>query len=440
MEESASNNSSGSGGVGSNKIEFDQLDDGLTRIIKKQKTCLNKAISDIDTIISSLKQCKQVLSLAISDDNSTTNNENNNNNNNNNNSNNNNNNNNDQMMIETPNDIIPKAISKLNQSLIDSKFCTKLVSEHKELHAPISKFGKVVDKNFRNDIEKSTKDIGFDTKILNKSILNHLYRVGKFEIGDIFANEIGIDKKVAMSIKECFIEHHRILESIEQFNLKPVIEWCRSHRELLSSIDSSLEFKLHRLHIIQLLKNQKSDDALQYARDHLEEFSTTHMKDLQQLMGTFLFAKRLDQSPYKDIFEQQSIDDQWFEIKNTFSRDNCSLMGLPQESPLSITITVGIKSLPTLLKLSSFSVLKGVNDDSLTVEINVDEKYKFHSVFACPVSREQSTPQNPPVMLLCGHLLCKNSMQRLLKGSSNRFKCPYCPAEQNLSNVKTVYF
>ncbi len=31
----------------------------------------------------------------------------------------------------------------------------------------------------------------------------------------------------------------------------------------------------------------------------------------------------------------------------------------------------------------------------------------FYSIFACPVSKEQSSEENPPMMLPCGHVLCK---------------------------------
>eukprot|EP01132_Coremiostelium_polycephalum_P003919 gene3919-4894_t len=387
------------------KIEFDQFEEGISRIAKKQRTTLTKTIKDIDSILSSLNECKKQL------------------------------NNPDAMETETK---VPSAVSSLHQTLSESKFCLKIPAEHKELHAPISKLGKLVDKNFRSDIEKSTKDIEFDNKITNEIILQHLYRVGRFDVGDLFAKETNIDQSMAEETKLKFIDHHDILNSIEKKDLTPAINWCRHKRNELQKIDSYLEFKLHRLQFIHLLLVGKHSDALLYARSHLSEFSGTKMKEIQNLMGAFVYANRLSTSPYASMFDQTSISNQWKEIKTLFSKDSCALMGLPQESPLSITVTVGLKALPTFLKLSSFLVLKGANDDSLTVEIDVDPNYKFHSVFACPVSREQSTKNNPPVMLQCGHLLCRNSMQKLLKGSSTRFKCPYCPTEQSLVHEQST--
>ena len=37
------------------------------------------------------------------------------------------------------------------------------------------------------------------------------------------------------------------------------------------------------------------------------------------------------------------------------------------------------------------------------------QEFVFHSIFACPVSKDQSTDTNPPMLLPCGHVLCQVS-------------------------------
>ncbi|KYQ93006.1 hypothetical protein DLAC_05611 [Tieghemostelium lacteum] len=393
------------------KIEFDQLDEGISRIVKKQKTTLSKTLTDIDSVISSLKTCKTQLNLID-----------------------------DSMEIDS---LISKSIGKLHTTTSENKMLTKVANEHKELHAPISKFGKVIDKNFRNDIESSTKDdIEFDKEILNEIILQHLYRIGRFDVADLLQKEADISNiRVGDDLKEKLISNQKILTILESHgSLKEAIQWCRDKRDSLKKINSYLEFNLHRLQFILLLVEGQSMEALTYARVNLSEFSESHLKEIQSLMGSFAYVNRLSLSPYAYMFTQKAIDDQWQEIKIQFGKNASTIMGLAQESPLSVTLTVGMKALPTFLKLSTFSVLKDINGENLTFEIKVAEEYNFHSIFACPVSREQSTKSNPPVMLQCGHLLCKNSTTRLIKGSSTKFKCPYCPVEQSLSNVKQIYF
>ena len=49
------------------------------------------------------------------------------------------------------------------------------------------------------------------------------------------------------------------------------------------------------------------------------------------------------------------------------------------------------------------------------IEIPLPAENRYHSVFACPVSKDQSTEQNPPMMMSCGHVVSKDSLQKLSK-------------------------
>lgn len=55
--------------------------------------------------------------------------------------------------------------------------------------------------------------------------------------------------------------------------------------------------------------------------------------------------------------------------------------------------------------------------NELPCEIDLGPDFKFHNVFFCPVSKEISTSQkdNPPMLLVCGHVISKNSLNRIAK-------------------------
>ena len=140
-------------------------------------------------------------------------------------------------------------------------------------------------------------------------------------------------------------------------------------------------------------------------------------------MCALLFAKRLKTSPYADFLDPHAATD----VQSCFSRDFCALLGLSPSSPLLVSSTVGSTALPVLMKMTS--ILKGQkalewqSRGELPVEIPLLDTQRFHSVFTCPVSKEQSTNENPPMMLLCGHVICKEPLSRLAKGNPNaKFK------------------
>lgn len=139
-----------------------------------------------------------------------------------------------------------------------------------------------------------------------------------------------------------------------------------------------------------------------------------------------------------------------------------SLIAQSCHSPLLVSVAAGAVALPTLLKMATLITGKvgccccfqscqhalqaslcqgmGTDADELPVELELGREFVFHSIFACPVSREQSSSDNPPTMLPCGHVLCRLSIMRLAKHSARTFKCPYCPAEASVASCKQLYF
>jgi hypothetical protein len=77
------------------------------------------------------------------------------------------------------------------------------------------------------------------------------------------------------------------------------------------------------------------------------------------------------------------------------------------------------------VKNENKEVLEHQAKDQIPVEIELGDDYVFHSIFCCPISRQMTNNENPPMMLTCGHVLSLDSIDKL----GTKFKCPYCPTE-----------
>ncbi|ORZ14281.1 CTLH/CRA C-terminal to lish motif domain-domain-containing protein [Lobosporangium transversale] len=333
----------------------------------------------------------------------------------------------------------------VNASLATLSKAIKTVSngiseEQKELQSALTKYSKAIDKKFVADMMGTINPHAFDNKekILRNTIAMHFIRQGNFEVGDAFAKEAGLTIPDAM--RHQFVEMFDIHAALKENNLEPALLWATRHRSELEKRPSTLEFKLHRQRYLQLLQNKQTQEAIVYARKNFGYFGERHTQEILRLMGCIAYMDRIETSPYADLITPSFSDD----IQHMFTRDFCSLIGLPCESPLYVSVTVGTQALPTINKMVAIMKAKKTEwsqQSELPVEINLTDNTKFHSIFACPVSKEQATEENPPMMMVCGHVICKESLVKLGRGNANqRFKCPYCPTESMISQAKNVFF
>ena len=77
--------------------------------------------------------------------------------------------------------------------------------------------------------------------------------------------------------------------------------------------------------------------------------------------------------------------------------------------------------------------------EELPIEVPVPVSLERHSTFVCPISKEITTEENPPMLLVCGHVISRDSMVHI-KRHNERLKCPYCPAEMTTLETIRVYY
>lgn len=257
------------------------------------------------------------------------------------------------------------------------------------------------------------------------------------------------------------VEHPSSTQSLNPPCIKP-IEYQKNQLILPTIIEPSSDSKMglygHSSQELAYLNSRRR--ALDYARDHFPKFFPRRWDEAVRLTSSSLYTpfSRLQRSPYSEFYRSSGTfnasgdgKDQdkslpWLHADHLvplFIKEYCARLEWSKELPLIVATELG--SGGALAKIAKVrSVMKEKRTewsqaDELPVEIPLPMEFRFHSVFACPVSKEQATETNPPMMMPCGHVIAKESMQKLAKGGGT-VKCPYCPSSSSMSSAVQVYF
>jgi hypothetical protein len=331
-------------------------------------------------------------------------------------------------------------LGELKKKLQESAPLGQMEGTQKELNIALSKYPKQLEKSFNPDISKAYRNIDFDAHTVNQVIAGHFYRQGLFDVGDCFINEANEPESTA-DMKSLFSEMYLILEAMKNRDLEPALNWAAANSNKLKENGSDLLLKLHCLQFVEILQGGSRSKALSYVRTHISPFGSNHFSEIQKLMSCLLWSGRLHQSPYSDLLSPTN----WNVVAEDLTRQFCNLLGQSFESPLSVTIAAGFQGLPPLLKF--MTVMAGKKHEwrsmkqlPVPVPVELGREFQFHSIFVCPVSKEQSTEENPPMLMSCSHVLCKQSIDKMSKNGSKTFKCPYCPSDIESTQCKQLHF
>lgn len=370
---------------------------------------------------------------------------------------------------------------------------SKIEDDLKEVNRGMNQYQKALKEKFKSAALPSASNdaLASQPNLINRAIAMHLLREGKFDVAKTFVREAhahppeGVDIEGLQDgarkswiddladaddvmqdgiealaegqlgksgLQKKFSEMYHILDALRnQHNLEPAIEWAREHSYKLENRGSNLEFELSRLKFVELYTTKSSEmtddkqdpfagplQALEYARTQFPTFSTRYARETSSLLGSLAFSPNLAASPYNPLFHNITSFE---EASASFIREFCGMLGLSSQSPLYTAVTAGGIALPVLEKVERvMAQTRGqwTSVNELPVETPLPPGFAFHSIFVCPVSKEQATDVNPPMMLPCGHVIAKESLEMHSKGKS-RMKCPYCPNESHPRDSKRVY-
>ncbi|CAH8846633.1 unnamed protein product [Trichobilharzia szidati] len=209
------------------------------------------------------------------------------------------------------------------------------IKSHRDIHLPISKFGKLVDKSFVEDlshlttyftnrekkdsqISKSsstgkallnTPSILCENALANKSpddllrlvIIEHLLREGHQSLAvDLMHNFGFTEEEIRL---EKFKELSNLVSCTQKGELDPGRKWLKDNHEKLGDQARQLEYCLAKLDFLSTIQREPVDPAavIQSARQ-LVPYAADYSSDFEHLMGSLVFIGRsLEDTPYADL-------------------------------------------------------------------------------------------------------------------------------------------
>ncbi|KAI8998736.1 Sfi1 spindle body protein-domain-containing protein [Trametes punicea] len=289
----------------------------------------------------------------------------------------------------------------------------------KEVYNALAKFGKALDKKFPNPLP--SYDPLFTSPeakaALERTIAVHFLRTGQFDTAESFLSESNVD--VSSEMRAQFMELHRIMLALKSGNVSPALLWAYYNDDFLEHRSSSLLFHLHRFEYLRQLLSPQPDvaAAIAYARGSFPPFFVHHSAEIGRLMNcaTYLPLSRFVKSPYADLANPSIQSD----LERIFATEYCASLGMSRQAPLRVISDIGgggaLARIEKGRKVMRERKSEWSQADELPIEIPLSQQNRYHSVFACPVSKEQSTEANPPMMMTCGHVITKESLQKLSK-------------------------
>lgn len=282
-------------------------------------------------------------------------------------------------------------------------------------------------------------------KIMTLSIFIDLLYQGQFDLIDkleplmnfsnfIVSSSLEIPPNLK-SIYSIFKPMLSITNDMKLGDFIPLLNWIHENSLKIEGIDPLYELNLLTEYSIMIMNSNN---------DHQLPMGFTNSSPLLTNLSDKWYYNQY-QSSLEDIssYIATPIDElisKFRQMYTSVSNEITSLGKLPSASPIDEILTVAHISMDVFAKYcesqksSKSKAVAGATSDNhhddtkhLPFEVELPQWLHHHSIFICPVSREETSIDDPPIYMPCGHMVSTDTMKRLSKNCTRNFKCPYCP-------------
>ena len=375
--------------------------------------------------------------------------------------------------LEAPDTDLLETMKNLTQKLKQEKALTKINENNKSTYPYVSKVRKKI-KKLKQYPNKTINffNLPIDRAILKNAISDYIvhFSTGSETLSsntnksDVF-ERLGLKPYSNINVHMDKIKKIKKLEDyIETRNLKDFMKWISDNESKIMEKDKNLIQLTYQLYILQITYEQ--DDmkkVLFLCQKYLKNKEYICEEETRKFIVSLAMSKKKEDKneleistahcsdneetnkPLQEIREmykkQLSVEDKWKAISNIFDNKIYNIYDIPKNNPLFELFEAGIHHFSDFIDSSQ---LAGDNLDNPTIEIEkqIDNRFINHNLVVCPVNKEICSEDDPPIKLICGHVLSESSIKRhtntLNFDNYTTFRCPVCLKDQNTKKIRYI--
>ncbi|KAJ6823098.1 macrophage erythroblast attacher-like [Iris pallida] len=269
---------------------------------------------------------------------------------------------------------------------------------------------------------------------LKRILVDYMLRMSYYDTAVKLAEISNIQDLVDIDV---FFEAKRIIESLQKKELAPAFIWCAENKSRLKKAKSKFEFQLRLQEFIEMVRNDDSISAIDYARKYLAPWGATYTKELQRVMAALAFKSNTECDTYRVLFEPK----QWDYLVEQFKQEFYKLYGMTLEPSLNIYLQAGLAALKT-----PFCYQENCpKEDPLSQEgfrklaQHLPFSKQHHSKLVCYITKQLMDSENPPLVFPNGHVYSEKALKEMASKNEGRVTCPRSGQVCNFSDLVKAY-
>ncbi|KAI6778834.1 uncharacterized protein J7T54_002664 [Emericellopsis cladophorae] len=208
---------------------------------------------------------------------------------------------------------------------------------HKSIGARINHLNELYDLQTVDDVKYED----WSRLRLDRLMSDYMLRKGYYESAKQLIREEGIEKLVDV---ELFERHGRVRNDLLQGKMGEALAWCAENKKELRKLDSKLEFQLRLQTYIDLIKGNKTSEAISHLRKYIMPFKAQYSKEVLQACGLLAVqpGSRFAAASYPELYR-----DRWQMLADLFAKTHHTLFSIPEQPLLHIALSSGLSALKT---------------------------------------------------------------------------------------------